>query len=349
MVMKRFVHISIITLIFILSSIATLNYFIDPYWCFNHSYSFNQYQKGSNERQQKTNQLYFSNKKYDSLLLGSSRVTYFNKKDLKGEVFNYSCSDMQPKEYKSFVDFAINNAKQDIKTIYLGLDFYGSLAYGIKKFNNPKQYAEATLSKFYRYKVLLSIDALNNSMHNLKKFKKMGLDTYNRDNLKSPPRLFGSTTNKEVFNVQEYSRYKYHPKNQDPNFKNYLLELKKSYPKINFIVFSTPVSSALIDEITKLQLYDSYEAWLRDITSVFGEINHFMFKNSLSSQNQYFMDSNHAYPLYYKQIAEVLNSSNYNQIIIMKINQNNIEEMLKKLKIKNTQVDIDRLSDKITL
>jgi len=347
--MKKFVHISIISLIFILSSIGTLNYFIDPYWCFNHSYSLNQYQQGSNERQQKTNQLYFSSKKYNALLLGSSRITYFNKKDLKGEVFNYACSDMQPKEYKSFIDFAINDAKQNIKTIYLGVDFYGSLAYGIKKFNNPKQYGKATLSKFYRYKVLLSIDALNNSMHNLKNFKRMSLDTYNRENIKSSTRLFGSTTNSTVFNVQEYSRYKYHPKNKDLNFKNYLLELKKSYPKINFIVFTTPVSSDLIDEIIKLQLYDNYEAWIRDMTSVFGEINHFMFKNPISSQNQYFMDSNHAYPVYYKQIAKVLNSSKDKHKIMMKINQNNIETMLKKLKIKNTQEDIDRLSDKITL
>jgi hypothetical protein len=338
--MKKFVKISMVALLLILSGIATLNYVVDPYWCFEHSHPLNQYQKGTNERQQKTNQLYFGHKKYTSLLLGSSRVTYFNKQNLGEEVFNYASSDLQPKEYKAFIDFAIHDAKQPIKTIYLGLDFYGSLAYGVKKFNNPTNYAEATRSKFYRYKLLLSIDALNNTMHNLKKFKKKSLDTYNRENIKRPPREFGSTDNNNSFKTLEYSRYKYHPKWRDPHFKSYLEELKKSYPSVKFTVFTTPVSKALMDEIIKENLYPNYEAWLRDITKVFGTVNHFMFKNSLTMQNKYFMDSNHAYPIVYKQIANVINNKKYKNNIVMKLEQNKIEEQLKELKSKNSQEDI---------
>jgi len=338
--MKRFIKTSMVALLFILSSIATLNYLVDPYWCFGHSYPFNQYQKGSNERQQKTNQLYFGHKKYNALLLGSSRVTYFDKKALGKHVFNYACSDLQPKEYKAFIDFTIHDAKQPITTIYLGLDFYGSLAYGVKKFNNPTSYSETTHSKFYRYKLLLSIDALNNSMHNLKNFKKKSLDTYNRRNLKRPPRLFGATDNNSSFKTLEYSRYKYHPKWRDPQFKNHLETLKKAYPTIDFIVFTTPVSKALMDEIIKEKLYPHYEAWLRDSTEVFGSIHHFMFKNTLTLQNKYFMDSNHAYPRVYKQIAQLLNNKEYKNDIVMKIEQNKIEEQLKVLKRKNSQEDI---------
>jgi hypothetical protein len=186
-------------------------------------------------------------------------------------------------------------------------------------------------------------------MHNLKKFKKKSLDTYNRENIKSPPREFGATDNNSSFNTQEYSQYKYHPKERDPNFKNYLLTLKNAYPKVDFIVFTTPVSQALIDEIVKHQLYNSYEAWIRDINSVFSEVNHIMFKNNFSIQNKYFMDSNHAYPFYYKQIAKILNNNDYNNSIVMTINPNNIEEMLKTIKIKNSQVNIDELSDKINI
>jgi hypothetical protein len=336
--MKKFVYISIICLLIILNSIVVINYFVDPYWSFNHSFKFNQFQRASNERQQKTNQIYFGKENYDSLLFGSSRITLFDKRELKGKTFNFACSDMQPKEYKAFIDFAINEANQDIKTIYLGLDLYGSLSYGVKKFNESKQYGNLTLSKFYRYKLLLSIDALNNSAHNIKRFQKKALNTYNRNNIKTPFKLIGN--NKNIFNTSEYIRYKYDPKERDPNFKNYLTELKEGYPNIKFVVFTTPVSTALMDEIIKNKLYPKYEAWLSDIVSVFGNVNNFMFKNKFSVQNKYFLDSNHAFPIYYKKIANVLNQEKIDTKIVIKINQNNILDKLKTLRILNHKVNI---------
>lgn len=333
--MKKFVFISITSLIFILSTIATINYFVDPYWCFNHSYSFNQFQRASNERQQKTNQIYFGTKQYEGLLFGSSRVTLFDKRNLNGNVFNYACSDMQPKEYKTFIEFAIKHAKQDIKTVYLGLDFYGSLGYGINKYNDTQKYTKNTLSSLYRYKLLLSIDALNNSAHNLKRFYRKTRNTYNRDNLKSTFNEIGS--NEQVYDTKEYLRYKYDPRYRDPNFKNYLEDLKNSFPDVKFVVFTTPTTATLIDTIVQNNLYEKYEAWIKDIVSVFGEVNHFMFKNELLIQNKYFMDSNHAYPVYYAKIAKVLNNEQYNKKIVMKIDKKNLKEKLDLIRIQNNK------------
>ena len=84
---KKYVLITI----FILSFIDLINYIMDPFWTFNHSHKFNNFQKGINERQQKSNYIYFTDKKYDTLLLGSSRTTYMNPNSFENyKVFNYS-------------------------------------------------------------------------------------------------------------------------------------------------------------------------------------------------------------------------------------------------------------------
>lgn len=327
--MKKFVKKSIVSLFVILSIIAITNFYVDPFWCFNHTNEYNQHQKGVNERQQKTNKIYFTNKDYNAVLLGSSRITYFNQNKLNGKVYNYASSDLQPKEYKIFLDFLKNNTSNTIDTVYIGLDFYGSLTYGKYKFNNSASYGNLAISDFYRYKLLFSIDSLNTSSHNVKSYFRDSFDRYNRDNIKTPKRQFGSTTNETIFNVANFVRYKYKDGKRDLGFKKHLLTLKQGYPNIKFKIFTTPVSKSLINEIITKNMYSNYEQWIIDIVDVFGELDHFMFINNVSKQNKYFMDSNHAYPRYYNKIAEILNADNKNADFVIKINNNNLHKKLK--------------------
>lgn len=69
---------TLLTVIIILISVILLNYLNDPLWVFNHKNHYNKTRLGFNERQQKTNLLYFDQKDYDSILLGNSKVTYIN-------------------------------------------------------------------------------------------------------------------------------------------------------------------------------------------------------------------------------------------------------------------------------
>ena len=69
-----------------------LNFIVDPLWLFNHSNKFNQKQGSYDERQLKSNYLYYNLKdNFDGILLGSSRATYVDQNDFENmKIFNYS-------------------------------------------------------------------------------------------------------------------------------------------------------------------------------------------------------------------------------------------------------------------
>jgi hypothetical protein len=240
---------------------------------------------------------------------------------------------MQPKEYKYFIKFAINSAKQPIKKVYIGLDFYGSLTYSKKKYNNTNIYFKNTESTLYKYKLLLSIDALNTSFHNLKRYFFKSNDTYNRNNIKRANKDFKDTKNSEKFDISFMKRHKYADFKYDKTFIHYLKELKNSFPSIEFKIFTTPISKDLLNYVVQTKRYGYYENWLSDIVKVFGNVNNLMYLNEITIQNKYFMDSNHAYPIYYKKVAKLLNNQNIiNENISINITKDNIKQKLKLLR-----------------
>ena len=131
--LKAFLFLNLV----FLSLIGGFIYFMDPFWTFSHSHKFNSIQYASNEREQKSNLLYFREANYDGLLLGSSRVTFLNQKDFDNiKVFNYSFSLATPEEYLKYVEFAKKQNKKDFEYIIIGLDFFGSNK-NIEKNANP--------------------------------------------------------------------------------------------------------------------------------------------------------------------------------------------------------------------
>src|SRR4051812_12979960 len=83
------------------------NYQIDPLWNFNHANEYNDIQIGFDERQQKTNYVMARPFNYDSLLIGTSRVTYMDQSSfVNDDVFNYSLSEMHIDEYSPYINFA---------------------------------------------------------------------------------------------------------------------------------------------------------------------------------------------------------------------------------------------------
>ena len=178
---KGFILLSIV----FLSTIAFFNFFIDPYWTFSNSHKLNSLQKSSNEREQKSNLLYFQDKQYDSLLLGTSRVTFLNQNDFKNmNVFNYSFSLSNPNNLNEYIEFAKKENKKDFKYIIIGLDFLGTNK-NAKENQNPKEIFNDVRSFFYRYKLLLSIDSFKLSIENIKRsiLNRAGGRSYNRENI----------------------------------------------------------------------------------------------------------------------------------------------------------------------
>lgn len=327
---KKYVLITI----FILSLIGLINYIMDPFWTFNHSHKFNNFQKDINERQQKSNYIYFTDKKYDTLLLGSSRTTYMNPNSFENyKVFNYSAVAMRPQEYKVFIDFAIKDSNQPIDTIILAVDFFGYLDNKLFKYNQGPKIIENTKSLFYRWKNLFTFDALEASLKNLKDYFKNKADRYTRELIKSySKRDPKSIENQVLIDIEDYKKEAYNG-NVNINFYTILNNLKNDYNDKKFLIYTTPISYPLFKEMLELGHKDNYKNWLRDLVEIFGEIHHFMYINSVTvNYTSYFGDSNHAYPETNAIVAKTVEKNEnliYDFGIIL--NKNNIEEFLSKI------------------
>ncbi len=275
-------------------------YFIDPYWSFSHSSKFNNLQFASNERVQKSNMIFFKKFDYDTLILGSSRVTFINQNDFIGmKAFNYSFSLALPSEYEAYIDFAKDRRGGEFKNIIIGMDFFGSNKNVKKKFNSKDIFKDIR-SVGYRYKMLFSIDAIKNSLENLKRslLHRAGGRSYDRENIAYTTKMDKTLVQDRVENMkmEDYignmDEYLY-----DENFKNILLNLKINNPNTKFMVFTTPVSSNYLKKLFNYGLYDDYIRWIKSIVEVFGEVVHFMNFNTITNAYpDFFMDYHHLYP-----------------------------------------------------
>lgn len=330
--MKRWIKINIYFILVALLSIGLFNYWMDPFWCFNHSHKYNNIQKGTNERQQKSNYIYFNKKKYDTLLLGSSRTTYLDNSSFKElKVFNFSAAGMRPQEYLTYIDFVVNDTHHNINNIIIGMDFFGYLNYGLFMFNEADNIITTTKSSLYKYKMLVSFDGLNNSIKNIRDYmKNRTSDRYNRDAIKT--RNFVSHNKETIIkDIKIYSKTEY-SSNPNPNYLNIISKIKYNYNDKDFIIYTTPISSLLFNQLVKMGHYENYENWLRLLVSVYGKVYHFMYINNIT--NDYlntFADSNHAYTKTNNLIVDTITNQVKNDFGII-LTKDNIEENLKLLR-----------------
>ena len=332
--MKKWIKINLSIVLLILFTIGLINLWMDPFWCFNHNHKYNSIQKGINERQQKANYIYFNTKEFDTLLLGSSRTTYMDKNAFKNmSVFNFSAPGMRPHEYDTYIDFVLNDTNKEINNIIIGMDFFGYLSYGLFMFNEANSVVQTTKTPFYKYKMLVSFDALNNSIKNIRDNLKNRLDDrYNRDLVK---RRNFSIHSKEMImkDIEIYSKTEYSSQ-PNPNYFNIVSNIKTKYNK-KFIVYTTPVSTPLFSKLIEMGHYNNYENWLRTLVDVYGNVFHFMYINDIT--NDYlntFADSNHAYTKTYTLIANKITNQVEKDFGIL-LTKENIEEKLQELRALN--------------
>lgn len=312
---------------------------MDPMWVFNHDHQYNNYQESPNERQQKANKLYFTDKKYDTLLLGSSRTTYMNQENWKNyNAFNFSVGDLLSDEYSTLIDFAINDSNQPIKTVIIGADFFGYFLVAGKNKLETKNALNTSKSNNYRYKLLLSADTTRLSLKNIRNYfmSSKHVNVYSRSNIKHLSKRSNHTQRLPLMikdDLRAFGTLKKEQSNED-YFVKTLSQLKKKYPKVKFIVFTTPVSLPLFNQIIKNGLYTTYESWLKDLVSIFGEVHHFMYKSHLSiNYSEYFDDSHHTFSSTQDILVDAINKNNNDLDIIL--NKDNIDRKLTFLRVKN--------------
>ncbi len=345
--------IKIFSIIFLLSIgfIGSINYIVDPLWSFNHSNKFNKIQLHFNERQQKTNDVYFNGlDEYDGILLGSSRSSFINQNDFYNmNIYNYAIDAMYPFEYEEYLKLAKESKGKEFKYIIIGADFYGSKLRITKSFENPSYYIDNTKSPLYRYKMLLSIDALKKSIKNIK------------SNLLNKPNEYYTRNNVKIRGkVPEEKRFRRYTKNlkihtkkfmgdsykKNKEYINILKRLKKENPNTKFMIFTSAITADLLVSIIKnAERIEEFEEWLREIIEVFGEVHHFMTINSITTNLENYPDDDHVYPNKAKLIANKLSgkkNSNIPEDFGVLLNEKNIDQYMDSFKqqFKNYEVPI---------
>ena len=286
--------------------VAFVNYFIDPLWCFAHSNRFNNRQPGFDERQQKTNRIYFNGlDRYDTLLLGSSRTAYVNQYDFKNmAVFNYAVDNMLPWEYEHWIDIATEIRGKPFERIIIGIDFFGTAAKyeeSIRRFYNhkkPRDYLRQSEEKFYRFKTLLLYDAFKHSMESIQRTFKPTISDYDRKNVRHCNIIVPFETKKRYIqrDIKEYKGHLTKNYSYRNDWKEFFLNIKQKYPDTELILFTTPVSKPFFKRfIIDAGHLKDYERWLREAVEVNGKIYHFMDLNSVTTNLEYFFDAHHMY------------------------------------------------------
>ena len=307
---KNWVKGFVFTSLILLLAVILINILRDPMMLTPFSNKLNNDVKIVNERQQKINYMTYNKIKYNGVVLGSSRATYFDTTVFPKEknLYNISFNGGILPEYKSYLDYFDKKNNAEIEYIYLGLDFFQYITL-YETSEKAEKYIKNTEDKLYRIKTLLSANSLIYSLYPYK-FSQQYL-----------VRKGGyKITNEKMLDKDKKKRINEHlnvlyTQNFNPPYKATLIEIKNAYPNAKFIVFTTPEPKTLLNYLMHdKKFYYDYEKWLKDTLEVFGEIHHFDYFNEITlNEEKYFLDTHHL----------TTNSTNY---IIY-----NLENMHKKL------------------
>ncbi|MFD1929325.1 hypothetical protein ACFSFY_14885 [Sporosarcina siberiensis] len=311
---KGFTITTILLIAACILPIAVFNYWMDPMWTFGSNHKYNQVQTVINERQQKTNNLYFNKDDYDTLLIGSSRSTYINQNEFSNrKVYNYAVADLSFKDYDTMIEFAKTQKGMDLDTIIIGVDFFKTSIAETSAESDFNTYIDQVKEPFYRYKNLLSLDVLNYSRRNYNLSKAGDIvepRNYNRSNVADALQI--DSQQKEKDTVEKISKfrnefYKDGKYEYNEEFKEMLETIQRNNPNTEFILFTTPIYTGLFDALLEEGRYPDYVRWLEDITEVFGEVHHFMYPNVVTNNMENYFDGHHFYPHVGAMIAHVIN------------------------------------------
>jgi hypothetical protein len=280
--------------------IAVYNAWIDPLWLYSHKHTRNDIQDPFDERLLKTHSIKYQKKTYNSLLLGSSRVTYINQDKFPEKTYNYGVSSMVIEEFEPYVSYAEEQNGKPFDTIYIGLDFWGTNVYKPQPPTKPDFYFDQIDEPFYRIKKQFSFStkkyAERNEQSSIEdKILFSSFRAYNRENIATAKDV--PLEKKKAFLAKykkEISQEKY---GYDSSYKEVLLELKRKHPDSKFVVFLTPVfQERWYEEFQTQGKWAAYERWTMEVGSVFGEYYNFMTPHPIVADWNNFYDSQHFYP-----------------------------------------------------
>lgn len=281
--------------------ITGMNFLVDPFWIHKHENILNRVQKPFNERQQKTNNIYFSGFDYDAIVLGSSRTTYIKQTDFHNmKMYNYALSWAMPFEFKDYIDFTKELSSDDLKYIIIGADFFGTNDNFRMANKEGKYYIQEATSFAYQYKSLINLDATRESIKNIfYSIKGSSRVYYDRHNVKYRPEASISESKKKYEKniIRKGSGFSNANYIYSPLYKVNMQIIKNTNPNSQCIVFTTPVTDGFLLAILNNEgRLNDYKRWLHELVDVFGSVHHFMNFNEISKNHSNYIDAEHFYP-----------------------------------------------------
>jgi hypothetical protein len=309
--LRKLIRAFVILVAVIVLPVMSFNILVDPLWLFSHENKWNDIQQGFNERQQKVNTLTYSDQSVDALLLGSSRSTYVNQHEFDDlNVYNLAVSSMLVEEYNGYIEYAERKKGEEFDYIFLGLDFFATNKYRAEPKRPPSYYIENANSYMYRFKSIASIDTFKKSLIDFRSSlanEPVFTDHryYSRKNVAKPFEAPLDLVKKRV-ETNLYEHYKNREKYEyDPSIKTMLEQLKQNNPHTKFIVYTTPVTfPRMAVELQQDSYWEGYSQWLKDLVTIFGEVNHYMTVNDVTMNLDHFIDSHHFKPAIGSKIVD---------------------------------------------
>lgn len=320
--------------------IMGFNYYIDPLWNYTHANDFNDYQLGFDERQLKTNYIKSHDFNYDSLLIGTSRITYLNERVFKKEsVYNFSLSGLHIKEYLPYMKYAEKENGKPFKRIFIELYFDSANAGKTSTLNPPQTYIETSEAPFYAIKSLFSESTMHYALFNYAISKANHYDgarSYTRNNI-------AQTTYSNDAMEQEWQKFKNNFKAEsakpfmyDTDYKKRLHAIKDAFPNTELVVFTELMPAKRLQTVLHNDdRYAAYGRWMNDMVDVFGTVYSFHSVNEITVNEDNFFDWLHYYPNVGDLIIKSLENREEPSAIMQAVNKGNLNKYLK-----NVVVDI---------
>lgn len=273
--------------------IALFNYFIDPYGIYNAPRfpGINEKKKEIANHLRMTKAHAVKNLRPAFLALGSSRVEYSIDPDYAawGEVptngYNLGLAGSNIYEVKAYLKFAHRTGR--LKKVVLGLDF---LQFNIH-LENKADFQEERLSGYLflireKLQTLLSVDTLLHSIETIFSQGDTGYEEYLNNGMKSPSDRFkkireighrqffydseGLHMHRIMFRGPRRSfEFSYKGASTFDTFREIVVF---SYDKdIDLYMFISPVHARMQEAIRISNLWNKYESWKREMTSILSE------------------------------------------------------------------------------
>ncbi|MFB1082213.1 hypothetical protein [Jeotgalibacillus sp. JSM ZJ347] len=315
---KKFVMTVVSIVVALTLAFGSFNFFIDPMWTFAHEHELNDVQTVIDEREQKTSQVYFQDFNYDTILVGSSRSTYVDPHQFEGmDVFNYSVSNLSMREYRTMIDYALEESDGNLERVILGVDFFKSSEQEASQPKSILNYVSKVEERFYRYKNLLSLDVFDYTVQNVEMSASDDVKlerVYDRQNTADAAQLSEEEVQQDTDDKIERFRDVFYGENYEyySRYKEIMELVKTDHPSLEYIVYTTPISTELFKVLAEEGHMDDYEQWLRDLVDIYGGVFNFMYPNSITNNIYNYFDGHHFYPEVGDHIAHTISGNTEN-------------------------------------